>query len=147
MDNLIIKLRSKLFIILCILLIIYFLFLNEFKNSSCFFVISCVLIILSLLFVIMSIFEVIKHLKEKRNPKKKIIRKTDGFLDAVYVYSRYIVNYSFYVYFFVYIVFKLDEQSIIFNYLLLVIFGIFLGYRIAVKVFFYFEEKENQHTS
>jgi len=47
--------------------------------------------------------------------------------------TEYVVNYSFYIYFFIYLVFQLDRKSVLFNYLILLIFGIYLGYRFAVR--------------
>lgn len=144
MRDLITKIKEKLFIPICILAIIYCLFLNELRNTTYFLIISYILLALGIFLVIISIFESIGGAIKKDKRIKIKYNRPDNFKDFIFVHSVYIINYSFYIYFFVYVVFKLDERSIIFNYLLLIIFGIFLGYRIAAKVFLYFEAKENQ---
>lgn len=50
-------------------------------------------------------------------------------------YSNYIITYSFYVYFFIYILGGLYNKSVVYNYALLLMFGMYLGYRLAVYAY------------
>lgn len=49
----------------------------------------------------------------------------------IQLYSNYIVNYSFYLYFFIYMIGRLNHKSEIYNYILILLFGIFLGYKFS----------------
>lgn len=56
-----------------------------------------------------------------------------NFIQKLCEYSEYIINYFFYIYFFAYVVGGLYKKSVIFDYLFILLFGLFLGYRIAKK--------------
>lgn len=58
-------------------------------------------------------------------------------LKFIYYYSGYITDYSFYVYSAIYVFAHLYRKSIYYNYLFILFFGLFLGYRFAVKAFYY----------
>lgn len=147
MKNIIKKTREKLFIPVCIFTIIYCLFLNELKSTQYFLIIAYILAALCIFFVILSIIELIGGDYKKNKKLKSKYNRPNKSIERLYFYSAHIIKYSFYTYFFSYLIFEFYKKSIIFNYLLLVIFGIFLGYRIAFKVFFYFAEKDKQQTS
>lgn len=50
-----------------------------------------------------------------------------------YLYSKYIVNYGFYLYFLIYIIGKLNHRHILYSYILFIFLGLFLGYRLAIR--------------
>lgn len=140
MKDLITKFKNKLFIPICILIITYCLFINELKTTSYYLIISYILVACGIFLIIVSLLELQGYLNKKEKVKKNY-HKPDNFLDFLYVYSGYIINFTFYIYFFLYLIFQLDRISIAFNYLLLVIFGIFIGYRIAIKAYSYIDRK------
>ena len=55
------------------------------------------------------------------------------FIKKLLKYSEYIIHYSFYLYFFIYGIGGLFRKAIIYNYLFILLLGILLGYRIAMK--------------
>lgn len=59
-----------------------------------------------------------------------------------FLYSNYIINYGFYLYFFIYIIAKLHKESIIYNYILILLFGIYLGYKLAIKAYDYLKKNK-----
>lgn len=67
-----------------------------------------------------------------------------SFIKKLYQYSEYIVNYSFYTYFIIYSVGVLFRKSIIYNYLFILLLGLFLGYRLARKACDYLEENQEE---
>lgn len=137
MKNLIIKLRNKLFIPMCISSIVYFIALEELRRYSIFWILSYILLAIAVFFIIASIFDF-------SNRKKKIKQqnyKTKNIVDFLHIYSGHIINYSFYAYYITYILCQFYQKSLIFNYLLLASLGMFLGYRIAVNAILFVEEK------
>jgi len=123
----IINIGNRLFIPICTILICYFLFNEELITLS--FINYIRYFILLLLGILgLSVFFELTNNKKKRI-QSPIRRKK---LSVIYFYSEYIVNYSFYIYFSVYMIFMLDKKSIVYNYILLILYGIFIGYRIAV---------------
>lgn len=63
-------------------------------------------------------------------------------LHFFFLYSNYIVTYGFYLYFFIYGVFKLYEKSILYNYLLILFLGIYLGYKLAIYAYDYLKKNK-----
>lgn len=55
----------------------------------------------------------------------------------IYFYSNYIVSYSFYLYLIIYVFGALFRKSIIFNYILILLLGLYLGYIFADKAYLY----------
>lgn len=133
--NKIIRLKNTLFIPTCTIVIIYCLFNEELTSLSFVNWIRCLILLPISFLALGTLFEL-----GKKKVKKKIL-KTKGLIDFLYVYSENIVNYTFYIYFFIYLVFMLDRKSILFNYLLLLIYGMFLGYRLAVRAYYYLKQK------
>ena len=58
------------------------------------------------------------------------------------IYSEHIINYTFYLYFFVYVVGELFKKSIVYNYLFIILIGLFLGYRIATSSRYYLDRNK-----
>ena len=65
-------------------------------------------------------------------PKKKHLKKK-GIIRILYLRSYDIIMFSYCGYFAVYVAFYLNQISILFDYLMLFLLGLFLGYRIAMK--------------
>ena len=130
MKHCIIKLSQKLFVPTCAIMIFYCLFRESLIQLPYVNVLRYILLALAILLIVGGL----KRLLE--NPHKYKEKKISNFksvTEFIYYMSEYIVNYSFCIYFFVYLVFELDRKSVLFNYLMLLIFGIYLGYRFAVK--------------
>ena len=140
MKHKIIRLKDKLFIPTCIVLILYCLFNAELISLP---FINWIRIVILLLLAFLSIGILFELLNKKKQKNKKQLFKTKSLIDFLYLYSEYIVSYMFYFYFFFYLVLMLDRKSILYNYLLLLIFGMFLGYRLAVKTYYYLKQREN----
>lgn len=66
-----------------------------------------------------------------RLPKQPI--KKEGIIRAFYLKSYQIIMQLYYCFFGVYTIFYLDRVSVLFDYLMLLLLGVFLGYEIAVK--------------
>jgi len=65
---------------------------------------------------------------------QRIIRK-------IYIYSYYIVMFGFIIYFIIYVLLRLYSKSIYFNYILILLFGLYLGYEFAAKAYEYLRKK------
>jgi len=59
---------------------------------------------------------------------KNIIRK-------IYIYSYYIVIFGFLIYLFFYVILKLYSKEIYYNYVLLLLLGLYLGYEFAARAY------------
>lgn len=68
-------------------------------------------------------------------------------LKKICLYSNYIVTILFLGYLFIYIVLRLDEVSIIFNYIIILLLGLYLGYRFADFSYQYLKKKNKQNLS
>lgn len=55
----------------------------------------------------------------------------------LYFYSNYIVSYSFYIYFIIYSFGALFRKSVVYNYILILLLGLYLGYKFADKAYLY----------
>jgi len=118
------KMNDVLFIPTCTLMIAYCIFYQYIAGLPYLFIVLWILLIS---FVFQFIGWIIIMLNSPKSKGKE--RKISNVKNV----TEYLVNYSFYIYFFIYLVFQLDRKSVLFNYLILLIFGIYLGYRFAVK--------------
>lgn len=66
-----------------------------------------------------------------RSPKQPI--KKEGVIRTFYLKSYQIIMQSYCYVFGAYTIFYLDRVSVLFDYLMLLLLGVFLGYKIAVK--------------
>jgi len=130
MKHYIIKLSQKIFIPTCAIMIFYCVFRESLIHLPYINILRYILLILGILLIVGGSKELLE-ISNKNKGKK--ISNGKNISEFIYFISEYIVNYSFCTYFFVYIVFELDKKSVLFNYLMLLIFGIYLGYRFAVK--------------
>lgn len=120
----------KLFIPICFILICYFLFHDELITLPYINIIRYFILTLGLFLLLGGIIDVFNRGNTDSRPTNKNISSK---IDFLRIYSEHIINYTFYIYFFIYMVFMLDKKSILYNYILLIIFGIFIGFQIAKK--------------
>jgi hypothetical protein len=73
----------------------------------------------------------------KNKKMKRILRK-------IYLYSEYIINLIFILYFLIYSICTLFRISVIYNYIFILLLGLFLGYRFAVKSYNYLKNGKNK---
>lgn len=71
--------------------------------------------------------------------------KKNRFYKFISTYSNYILFCLFLSYFLIYAVLKLSSKSFYYNYILLFLLGLYLGYQIAVYSFDYFKKKTNDN--
>jgi hypothetical protein len=125
------RLSGKLFIPFCAVMITYCIFSQSIANLSYVQTIRYTIFGFALFLCVSWLF----WLFEPNQKREKIEIKGKSIRDILYLYSGNIITYSFSIYLFIYLVFKLDEVSVLYNYLMLLMFGIFLGYRIALKTY------------
>jgi hypothetical protein len=65
-------------------------------------------------------------------------------LQKIYLHSEYIINLIFILYFLIYSVCTLFRKSIIYNYVFILLLGLFLGYRLAVKHYNYLKNEKKK---
>jgi hypothetical protein len=65
-------------------------------------------------------------------------------LQKIYLYSEYIINLIFILYFLIYSIGTLFRISVIYNYIFILLLGMFLGYRLAVKSYNYLKNGKNK---
>lgn len=131
MKKRVLEIGDKLFIPTYIILICYFLYSEELKVLPFINFIRLIVVILPVFLCVCAILDPINKFRIRRPPVKSIERK--NIVNIFSFYSEYIINYSFYLYFFLYIILGLDKMSVTFNYVLLLMFGIFLGYGMRRK--------------
>ncbi len=129
--TLITKLRDNLLIPICTILICYFLFSERLRDLPCANLIRLLVFGSAILFAICAWLSLVID----RAWIKKSIEgpKNRKLVTLLLFYSEHIVNYFFYIYFSVYMVLELDKSSVVYNYILLLSFGMFLGYRFSIK--------------
>lgn len=140
MRNKIIRLKDKLFIPISILFVCFFLFYDKIEHNWGILILTYIILGLGVFLILGGIMELLEYKKVK---SKKLSFSDRNIITIIYFYSEYIVNYLFYVYFFLYVILMLSRKSILYDYLLLIIFGMFLGYRFAVRAYCYLKQQEN----
>ena len=96
--------------------------------------------IIRFIFLISSLFILLAGSMSIFGKKQKICKHSISSKPIVrrfYLQSRQIVTLTFCFYFAVYLAFFLDRESVFYNYLVLLLFGLYLGYEIAVKANLY----------
>jgi hypothetical protein len=126
----VIKLGEELFIPTCSLMIVYCLFYQYIANIPYIFIIKLILLI-SFAFQLIAWITGIRQSNQNDTDKKSVIK--NKIIKYLYLNAGQIITQVFCYYFAVYLIFMLDKKSILFNYLVLLLFGLFLGYRIALR--------------
>lgn len=121
---------NKIYIPICVIFICYFLFEEELSSLPYINSIRWGILGLGIFFLVCS-WSAFQHDCKTKKIEKRLRKR--GLISFLYFHSEYIINYTFYIYFFLYLVLKLDQGYIIYNYFLLLFFGMFVGFRISVK--------------
>lgn len=134
MKELIIKLGRKLVIPTCGLALAYHVFYHYISNIPYIFIINWI-VLLSAIFVFISWF--VKYIYGSKNKNSKHKSSDSIVIRKLYLQSQAIVTITFCCYSAIYLIFFLDRKSILFSYLFLLLLGLFLGYKLAVKASYY----------
>ena len=123
MKKSIVKIGESMFIPTCVLALLYCLFYQYLIDFTYVFFIRLIIFLLS----VFILFTWIISLFEKTPLKSKPI------IQEFYLGSRQTVTLTFCFYFAVYLILSLYKISVFYNYLVLLLFGAYLGYEIAVR--------------
>lgn len=140
MKDFFINVGRKLFIPTITLITTYCVLYQYIANFSYLIIIKLILLILSVFLFIGWIFEFFnesKHNNKSQKPTKKIVKN-------FYLKSYVIIVQVFCYYCAIYFLFFLDKESILFNYLLLFLFGLLIGCRITRKANSFFENIQDK---
>lgn len=110
--------------------------------SSIPYLISAIRIMFILLWLFVIVGIICNYLFSYIHPKEKILK--DSFIKTFYLKSYQIIVQAYCYYFIVYMIFFLDRKSVLFNYLMLLLLGLFLGYKAAIKAEQYKDKRKNK---
>lgn len=134
-----IKISQTLFMPTCALMIVYCILFQYIIEIPYYFLIKLLLLI-SFLFQaicwLISLFITLKIENKERTKKNYVIK-------ILYLKSYQIITQVFCYYLFIYLIFTLDKVSILYNYLVLLLFGLLFGYKIALNAFKYLNDNDN----
>ena len=139
MKNFLVKLWKKLFFLTCALMIAYCIFYQYIANIPYIYIVKLILL---LLFVVQFIGWIIDIVNDSKLYDNKQNLSTNTKIRYLYLKSDKIIAQIFSYYFAVYLIFMLDKKSILYNYLVLFLFGLYLGCRIAIKAYDYLRENQ-----
>lgn len=128
------KLANNITMPMCIIMICMSLFRDYLYLIPCIFVIRIVLLLGAIIMVVGGVLRSVNKKTTFNNQGKNI-------KERFYLNSYYIIEMTFTWYFFFYLVLRLDKISVVFTYIMLLIFGIYYGHRIANIAVFYYKEK------
>lgn len=134
-----IKISQTLFMPTCALMIVYCILFQYIIEIPYYFLIKLLLLI-SFLFQaicwLISLFITLKIENKERTKKNYVIK-------ILYLKSYQIITQVFCYYLSIYLIFTLDKVSILYNYLVLLLFGLLFGYKIALNAFKYLNDNDN----
>lgn len=133
MNGFIKKIRGKLFIPTCGLMIAYCVLYQYIANFPYVFIVKALLFLSFILQIIIRIFDTFNG--KTKNSGYKLSHSST--VKKMYLNSRQIISQCFCYYFAIYLIFFLDKKSIFYNYLVLFLFGLFLGCEIAYRASHY----------
>lgn len=113
----------------CFLMIVYCLLYQYIANYPYVFIIKLILLLSFVFQTIINLFIRVQSYSDDIS--------NNHFIKRMYLQSRQIITWMFNCYFIVYLIFFLDKKSILYNYVVLLLFGLFVGYEIAVTAFRY----------
>lgn len=128
MKNLLVKVSRTLFIPICALMICFNIFFYYLVGFPGLLVIQLILFFGCLLTSIGCFLD----LFGKSTKNKKLRMSNNPVVRYFYSHSRGIITSAFCYYIFIYALFSLARESIYYSYLVLLLFGLFLGYEIAL---------------
>lgn len=133
MNGFIKKITEKLFIPTCALMIAYCIFYQYISNYPYVFIFK---IFLFLSFIFQGVIRTIDTFHGKIKNDRYMLSHSPT-MKRIYLNSRQIITQCFCYYFAIYLIFFLDKKSILYNYLVIFLFGLFLGYEIAFRASHY----------
>ncbi len=113
---------------MCFIMICISVFRDYLDSIPYIFIVRVVMLVGAIAMVIAGIIEPI-------NSKSTTWHKGTDIKHTLYLNSAIIIKQIFSWYFCLYIILRLDKISIGFSYVMLLIFGVFLGYSIARKIY------------
>lgn len=131
------KLASAITMPMCIIMICMALFRDYLYLVPYIFVIRLILLLGAIIMVIGGIMR-------PTNKKEKSFYRGKNFKERFYLNSYNIIEMIFTWYFFLYLMLRLDKVSIVFTYIMLLIFGIYYGHRIANIADIYYKNKNRR---
>lgn len=140
MKDSIVDIGTKLRIPACVIFITYCLFYQYIVFSPYLIIAKVILLLLAIILAMTWIIEMFSSVKKKSKPRLS----DKSMVKILYSYSRQIITLSFSCYFAVYLIFFLDRKSIFYNYLVLLLFGLYLGYEVAVRASFYKKDNKSE---
>lgn len=129
MNDFIVRFGKQIFLPTCILMISYCVCYQYIANLPYIYVVK---IILFLSFVFQAVIRIMDTFNGKTRNNSYMLSH-NPLVKKMYLNSRQIITQGFCYYFAVYLIFFLDKKSIFYNYLVLFLFGLFLGYEIAFR--------------
>jgi len=120
-------------------MIAYCIFYQYIADLPYLFIVKWILLI-SFCFQFSGWLIIMVHNPKRENNRKNILKK--DIIKNTYLKVGQIITQIFCYYFAIYLILMLDKQSILYNYLVLLLFGLMLGYRIAMKVYDYLNENQ-----
>lgn len=124
-----VRISRKLNIPICFLIIAYCIFYQYILNLPYIFILKLVLLLLSLFLMIINLFG--------GTVEDRFVCSHNSFIRRMYLHSRQIVTWTFICYFVIYLICFLDRKSILYNYIVLLLFGLYVGYEIAIMASHY----------
>ena len=118
------------FIPTCTLMIAYCIFYQYIASLPYLFIIKLILL---MSFVLQFIGWIISLVSDSKNDCNKQLLTKSRIVKFFYLRIGQIITQAFCYYFAIYLVFMLDKKSVFYNYLVLLLFGLLLGYRIAMN--------------
>jgi len=130
MKKFIVRFGEKIFIPSCALFIAYCIFYQYIADLPYLFLVKLVLLVS---FVFQLIGWIINTGNSSKYESNKQNLTKNNIIKNFYLKAGQIITIVFCCYFAVYLILMLDKKSILYNYLVLFLFGLLLGYRIANK--------------
>lgn len=137
MKKSVIEVGEKMYIPTIILGLLYCLFYQYVVEFPCIFLIRLVLLLLSIFMVLTWIFSLFVRTSSKN--EMKVSRRP--IIKEFYLSSREIVTLVFGLYLAAYLMLSLYKISVYYNYIVVLLFGLYLGYEIATKANLYRNKK------
>lgn len=137
MKEFLFKLANKITMPMCVIMICMSLLRDYQYLIPCIFVIRIILLLGAIIMVVGGIMRP-TYKKRSFNHQGKSLK------EHFYLNSYNIIEIIFTWYFFFYLILRLDKVSIIYIYIMLLIFGIYYGHRIANIADLYYKSKYKQ---
>lgn len=129
------RIGTKLFIPTSILMIAYCIFHQYIAYLPYLFIVKIVLLASFIFQFISWIISMRNNISSDENDREYVVRR--NLIIRLYLKSGQIITQIFCYYFALYLVLMLDKKSILYNYLLLFLFGLLLGHKITVETYKY----------